>query len=971
MKKFTFSEFKKTTLKEWKERNLIADEVIFTSENSKKSFQTIFKEETKAYEWIENKKPELTNERIIDCIDLNFNNIWIENVSNPEIIFKNINTDKTNFLFLKTSKDSQQAISSFCIKKNINHEFIEENSVINFENYDNNSLQKIINEKKDENKLFLLVKSENRFFNQIATLKSLNLNLKNSKKIQIICTIEDSQNKTEDFLYKASFKILSSILACSDFMIKTIQVKERSRMAKNIYNILKYESNIEKVSDPLNGSFYLNSLIEKKVNNLEQKKNFQLPERKTWISDENIEIYNYFTKDDISNFEHIDFLSGEPPFLRGPYATMYTNKPWTIRQYSGFSTAKDSNTFYKKNISQGQTGLSIAFDLPTHRGYDSDNERVKGDVGMAGVAIDTIDDMNELFEGIDLNNISVSMTMNGAVLPIMAFYIVCAKENGVDIKNLKGTIQNDILKEFMVRNTYIFPPKPSMRIISDIFKYVSKEMPKFNCISVSGYHMQEAGASAEIELAYTLLNGLEYLRTGLKSGLEIDDFAPRISFFWGIGMNFFTEIAKMRAGRLLWAKIVKSFNPKNPKSMSLRAHCQTSGWSLTEQDPYNNICRTAIEALAAVLGGTQSLHTNSLDEAIALPTEFSAKIARDTQKYLQRDTGICDVVDPVGGSYYIEYLTDKIYKKSWGIIEDIERNGGMIDAISRGIAKTKIEKVATIKQAKIDSGKEIIVGLNKFEKNLKKSKFHLLEIDNKNVIKTQTKKLIKNKKIRNESDVFKTLNEITNSCETKKENLLTLAIEAAEKRATLSEIIGACEKVFKRYTATNNLISGFYMKEIKDNHHFKKAKSLSDYFYKIEGRRARILVAKMGQDGHDRGAKIVATSFSDMGFDVDIGPLFQTPDEVVNQALVNDVHIIGISSLAAGHNTNVPEIIRLLKKYNRDDILIVLGGVVPENQHKKLIESGVDLIFGPGSVIAESACNILNKLIDINESRSK
>ena len=969
MKNFTFSEFKKTTLKEWKERNLIADEVIFTSENSKKSFQTIFKEETKAYEWIENKKPELTNERIIDCIDLNFNNIWIENVSNPEIIFKNINTDKTNFLFLKTSKDSQQAISSFCIKKNINHEFIEENSVINFENYDNNSLQKIINEKKDENKLFLLVKSENRFFNQIATLKSLNLNLKNSKKIQIICTIEDSQNKTEDFLYKASFKILSSILACSDFMIKTIQVKERSRMAKNIYNILKYESNIEKVSDPLNGSFYLNSLIEKKVNNLEQKKNFQLPERKTWISDENIEIYNYFTKDDISNFEHIDFLSGEPPFLRGPYATMYTNKPWTIRQYSGFSTAKDSNTFYKKNISQGQTGLSIAFDLPTHRGYDSDNERVKGDVGMAGVAIDTIDDMNELFEGIDLNNISVSMTMNGAVLPIMAFYIVCAKENGVDIKNLKGTIQNDILKEFMVRNTYIFPPKPSMRIISDIFKYVSKEMPKFNCISVSGYHMQEAGASAEIELAYTLLNGLEYLRTGLKSGLEIDDFAPRISFFWGIGMNFFTEIAKMRAGRLLWAKIVKSFNPKNPKSMSLRAHCQTSGWSLTEQDPYNNICRTAIEALAAVLGGTQSLHTNSLDEAIALPTEFSAKIARDTQKYLQRDTGICDVVDPVGGSYYIEYLTNKIYKKSWGIIEDIERNGGMIDAISRGIAKTKIEKVATIKQAKIDSGKEIIVGLNKFEKNLKKSKFHLLEIDNKNVIKTQTKKLIKNKKIRNESDVFKTLNEITNSCETKKENLLTLAIEAAEKRATLSEIIGACEKVFKRYTATNNLISGFYMKEIKDNHHFKKAKSLSDYFYKIEGRRARILVAKMGQDGHDRGAKIVATSFSDMGFDVDIGALFQTPDEVVNQALINDVHIIGISSLAAGHTTNVPEIIKLLKKYNREDILIVLGGVIPENQHKNLIDAGVDLIFGPGSVIAESACNILSKLIDSNESR--
>jgi methylmalonyl-CoA mutase len=559
--------------------------------------------------------------------------------------------------------------------------------------------------------------------------------------------------------------------------------------------------------------------------------------------------------------------------------------------------------------------------------------------------------------------------MNGAVLPIMAFYIACAKENGVDIKNLKGTIQNDILKEFMVRNTYIFPPKPSMRIISDIFKYVSKEMPKFNSISVSGYHMQEAGASAEIELAYTLLNGLEYLRTGIEAGLKIDDFAPRISFFWGIGMNFFTEIAKMRAGRLLWAKIVKSFNPKNPKSMSLRAHCQTSGWSLTEQDPYNNICRTAIEALGAVLGGTQSLHTNSLDEAIALPTEFSAKIARDTQKYLQTNTGICEVVDPLGGSYYIEYLTDKIYKKSWAIIEDIEKNGGMIDAITSGIPKTKIEKVATIKQAKIDSGKEIIVGLNKFEKNLKESKFHLLEIDNKNVIKTQTKKLIKNKKIRNESDVSKILKQITSSCKSKKQNLLTLAVEAAEKRATLAEIIGACEKVFKRYTATNNLISGFYMKEIKDNDHFKKAKKLSDYFYEIEGRRARILVAKMGQDGHDRGAKIVATSFSDMGFDVDIGALFQTPDEVVNQALINDVHIIGISSLAAGHTTNVPEIIKLLKKYNREDILIVLGGVIPENQHKNLIDAGVDLIFGPGSVIAESACNILSKLIDSNESR--
>ena len=494
-------------------------------------------------------------------------------------------------------------------------------------------------------------------------------------------------------------------------------------------------------------------------------------------------------------------------------------------------------------------------------------------------------------------------------------------------------------------------------------------MPKFNSISVSGYHMQEAGASAEIELAYTLLNGLEYLRTGIEAGLKIDDFAPRISFFWGIGMNFFTEIAKMRAGRLLWAKIVKSFNPKNPKSMSLRAHCQTSGWSLTEQDPYNNICRTAIEALGAVLGGTQSLHTNSLDEAIALPTEFSAKIARDTQKYLQTNTGICEVVDPLGGSYYIEYLTDKIYKKSWAIIEDIEKNGGMIDAITSGIPKTKIEKVATIKQAKIDSGKEIIVGLNKFEKNLKESKFHLLEIDNKNVIKTQTKKLIKNKKIRNESDVSKILKQITSSCKSKKQNLLTLAVEAAEKRATLAEIIGACEKVFKRYTATNNLISGFYMKEIKDNDHFKKAKKLSDYFYEIEGRRARILVAKMGQDGHDRGAKIVATSFSDMGFDVDIGALFQTPDEVVNQALINDVHIIGISSLAAGHTTNVPEIIKLLKKYNREDILIVLGGVIPENQHKNLIDAGVDLIFGPGSVIAESACNILSKLIDSNESR--
>ena len=671
---------------------------------------------------------------------------------------------------------------------------------------------------------------------------------------------------------------------------------------------------------------------------------------------------NFYCSQDIESTDHIGFVSGIAPNLRGPYSSMYTIRPWTIRQYAGFSTAEESNEFYKKNLAAGQKGLSVAFDLATHRGYDSDHKRVFGDVGKAGVAIDSILDMKILFNDIPLDKMSVSMTMNGAVLPIMAFYIVTAEEQGIDKKQLIGTIQNDILKEFMVRNTYIYPPIPSMKIISDIFEYTSKNMPRFNSISISGYHMQEAGANAAIELAYTLANGLEYLKTGINTGMKIDDFAPRISFFWGIGMNHYTEIAKMRAGRILWAKIVNRFKPKNPKSLALRAHCQTSGYSLTEQDPFNNIARTCIEAMAAVLGGTQSLHTNALDEAIALPTDFSARIARNTQIYLQNETGITQHIDPLGGSYLVEKLTEELVHQASKFIKEIEELGGMAKAIETGIPKMKIEESATRKQARIDSQKDIIVGVNRFQTE-NKEKIDILEVDNTEVRNSQIKRLRSLKENRNKNKVKQSLEELKNVAKTKQGNLLDAAIKCARARATLGEISYALEEIYGRYQAKIKSINGVYSTESMGDTDFNEAKKLTKKFSKLEGRRPRIMIAKMGQDGHDRGAKVIATSFADIGFDVDIGPLFQTPEEVVKQAIENDVHIIGVSSLAAGHKTLIPEVISELKKLKRKDIIVIAGGVIPQQDYDFLYKHGVFGIFGPGTKISIAAKDILSLLI--------
>jgi methylmalonyl-CoA mutase len=655
------------------------------------------------------------------------------------------------------------------------------------------------------------------------------------------------------------------------------------------------------------------------------------------------------------------YAAGVPPFLRGPYSSMYVTQPWTIRQYAGFSTAEASNAFYKRNLAAGQKGLSVAFDLATHRGYDSDHERVYGDVGKAGVAIDSVEDMKILFDDIPLDKISVSMTMNGAVLPVLAFYIVAAEEQGVAQNLLSGTIQNDILKEFMVRNTYIYPPHPSMRIVSDIFKYTARHMPKFNSISISGYHMQEAGATPEIELAYTLADGLEYIRTGIGAGLKIDDFAPRLSFFWAVGMQHFKEIAKLRAGRLLWSKIVSQFSPASEKSLALRTHCQTSGWSLTEQDPFNNVARTCIEALAAALGGTQSLHTNALDEAIALPTDFSAKIARDTQIYLQKETGICDTVDPWAGSEYVERLTDEIARAAWLLIEEVESYGGMTKAIEAGIPKMRIEEAAALKQARIDSGHDRIVGVNSYRTD-ESNEIEILDIDNAAVREKQIARLAKIKAERNAAAVQEILRVLTEAAASGDGNLLEWSVEAARRRATLGEISSALEKAFGRYKATIRSISGVYAAEIKMNEDFKTARTLTDQFAAREGRRPRILVAKIGQDGHDRGAKIIATAFADIGFDVDIGPLFQTPKEAARQAAENDVHLIGVSSLAAGHKTLVPQLIDELKKLNRDDILVICGGVIPKQDYAFLYEAGVAGIYGPGTVIAKAAAEILRKI---------
>jgi methylmalonyl-CoA mutase len=699
-----------------------------------------------------------------------------------------------------------------------------------------------------------------------------------------------------------------------------------------------------------------------KIRSIGKSDSASLPKGCNWITTEQIPVKPVFTVADLDKMEHLNYAAGIAPYLRGPYSTMYVMKPWTIRQYAGFSTAEESNAFYRRNLAAGQMGLSVAFDLATHRGYDSDHERVVGDVGKAGVAIDSILDMKILFDQIPLDKMSVSMTMNGAVLPVLAFYIVAAEEQGVSMDQLSGTIQNDILKEFMVRNTYIYPPTPSMKIIADIFEFTSKNMKKFNSISISGYHMQEAGATADIELAYTLADGLEYLRTGIQAGIPVDAFAPRLSFFWGIGMNHFMEIAKMRAARLLWAKIVHQFNPKDVKSMALRTHSQTSGWSLTEQDPFNNIARTAVEALAAALGHTQSLHTNALDEAIALPTDFSARIARNTQIYLQEETNICKVVDPWGGSYYVESLTQEIAHKAWKLIEEVEQLGGMAKAIETGIPKMRIEEAAARKQARIDSSRDTIVGVNKY-RLAKEDPIDTLEVDNTAVREAQLRRLAALCANRNNEEVQLALDALTRSAETGEGNLLALAIDAARKRASLGEISMALEKVYGRYKAVIRSISGVYSSESANDDSFKKACELADKFAAQEGRRPRIMIAKMGQDGHDRGAKVVATGYADIGFDVDIGPLFQTPAEAARQAVENDVHVLGVSSLAAGHKTLVPQVIEELKKLGREDIMVIVGGVIPAQDYDFLYKAGAMAIFGPGTVIPDAAIKMLDIMI--------
>ncbi len=782
-------------------------------------------------------------------------------------------------------------------------------------------------------------------------------------------------------LIKETYSAMSAILGGCDGL--TIEAEDRLnstlvRIARNTSSILREESFLGQVADPLVGSYSINSLTDQLVKQVKQivgsKSLLKLFEkaittiqqnevsRPVWVSSEKIEIKPTFASSDRQTKNFDKSQAGLPPYLRGPYASMYTVRPWTIRQYAGFSTAKDSNAFYRRNLAAGQKGLSVAFDLATHRGYDSDHPRVSGDVGKAGVAIDSVLDMKILFDQIPLDKMSVSMTMNGAVIPILAFYIVAAEEQGVKQHQLSGTIQNDILKEFMVRNTYIYPPAPSMRIVADIFSHCSKHMPKFNSISISGYHMHEAGAPAHLELAYTLADGLEYVRAGINAGIAIDDFAPRLSFFWGIGMNFFMEVAKMRAGRLLWARIINQFDPKNPKSMALRTHCQTSGWSLTEQDPYNNVTRTCVEALAAVLGGTQSLHTNSLDEAIALPTDFSARIARNTQLYLQKEMGITSIVDPLGGSYYVEYLTEQLADKAWKLIQEVETLGGMTKAIESGIPKMRIEEASAGKQARIDSGKDVIVGVNKYTTD-EKPDFEILDIDNTAVRQEQLERLQELKKNRNSLDVEKSLALLEEAAGSGKGNLLELAIEAARHRATLGEISFALEKAFGRYKATIKSISGVYSSEMNNKNELAEVRKLSDQFAELDGRRPRILIAKMGQDGHDRGAKVIATAFADLGFDVDIGPLFQTPQEVARQAAENDVHIIGASSLAAGHKTLIPELIDSLAKIGRPDIMVVAGGVIPQKDYGFLYQAGVSGIFGPGTRVTESAKVILNKLL--------
>lgn len=794
-------------------------------------------------------------------------------------------------------------------------------------------------------------------------------------------------------LVRATAEAMSAIIGgCDALTVLPFDQSDKAlaqRLATNVSYILEHESHFSQVADPAAGAFALEDMTVKlaaaawkrfveismsdicsDISGENENTAPQIVQPAHFHTAEGISLKSRFTKNDVADAGHIAFGAGTPPFLRGPYASMYLERPWTIRQYAGFSTAAESNAFYRRNLAAGQKGLSVAFDLATHRGYDSDHARVTGDVGKAGVAIDTVEDMKTLFDQIPLDRMSVSMTMNGAVIPVMAFFIVAADEQGVTPDLLTGTIQNDILKEFMVRNTYIYPPAPSMRIVGDIFAFASQNMPRFNSISISGYHMHEAGAPAHIELAYTLADGLEYIRTGLAAGIPIDDFAPRLSFFWGIGMNHFMEIAKMRAGRMLWAKIVKQFNPQNEKSLMLRTHCQTSGYSLTEQEPFNNIARTTIEALAAVMGHTQSLHTNSFDEAIALPTDFSARIARETQLFIQNETDLCKAVDPWGGSYYVEYLTAQLAEKAWALIEEVEALGGMTKAIETGLPKMRIEEAAARKQARIDSGKEVIVGVNRYQ-TTDKQHFEILQIDDEAVRNAQIARLEAVRQSRNESEVSQVLDRITEACRQSggrdmHSNLLALAVDAAQKRATLGEISMAMEKEFGRYQSGIRAVSGVYRTEVSDDENFRRAREMSDEFARLEGRRPRIIVAKMGQDGHDRGAKVIATSFADLGFDVDIAPLFQTPREVAMQAIENDVHVIGASSLAAGHKTLIPELIGELKKLGRGDMMVIAGGVIPEQDYPFLYEAGVKGIFGPGTVISVAAQEILAKLMQEN-----
>ena len=958
---------------------------IYHADDNFKTYTSNFPSAWETYQLIDATNAKEANKRALNALQNDVSGLCFAHPNNLDVLLKDISIEHIRIDFSNYSENFPLEWENFTINKNVKGAFhgITKSNIPNYLDTivtQGTAKEQIIDALKKgqraSEKVQFHFKIGSDYFLEIAKLKAFRILWKSKTgEDAYLFTSTDTSNKKEESAYnnilRSTTECMSAIFGGANAIMlnaynssfeKSTDFSER--IARNQQTILRKESYLDKVEDPTKGSYYIDYLIQELLQDFEiQSEKEEKKATTKWESSEGIEIHNRYTKKDISNTEHLNFVAGIAPNLRGPYSTMYVMQPWTIRQYAGFSTAEASNEFYRKNLAGGQKGLSVAFDLATHRGYDSDHERVIGDVGMAGVAIDTVEDMKILFDKIPLDEMSVSMTMNGAVLPILAFYIVAAKEQGVSLEQLSGTIQNDILKEFMVRNTYIYPPQHSMRIISDIFEYTSEKMPKFNSISVSGYHMQEAGATADIELAYTLADGLEYIRTGIKAGLDIDSFAPRISFFWGIGMNHFMEIAKLRAARMLWAKLVAEFKPKNPKSLALRTHCQTSGWSLTEQDPFNNITRTCVEAMAAVMGGTQSLHTNALDEAIALPTDFSAKIARDTQIFLQKEIGICKTVDPWGGSYYVEKLTEELTNKAWKHIQEIEELGGMVKAIESAVPKMRIEQSAAKKQARIDSGKDIIVGVNANKLTKEDTELEILEIDNTAVRNSQINRLKSIKESRDTIKVQEALEQLTKACTNKKQNLLNLAVHAAQQRATLGEISDALEKSFGRYIAKNQTISGVYKMEIQNNDTFKKALALSDEFANKKGRRPRILIAKMGQDGHDRGAKIVATSFADLGFDVDVGPLFQTPKEAAKQAVENDVHILGISSLAAGHKTLVPQVIAALKEYQREDILVIAGGVIPQQDYSFLLDAGVSGIFGPGSVIAESAIEILKKLM--------